>query len=100
VKPEIQEAGIGSLIAIEGLVELGMSEMQAIVAATRNGAIASRGLDEFGTIEVGKSADMVLLEANPLRDISNIRRQSMVMTRGKIIDTAALPRQKIFYTGD
>ena len=97
-KPEIQEAGIGSLIAIEGLVELGMSEMQAIVAATRNGAQACRGLQEFGTIEVGKSADMLLLDASPLRDIRNIRRQSMVMARGQVIDTAALPRQRIFFT--
>jgi imidazolonepropionase-like amidohydrolase len=99
LKPEIQEAGIGSLIAIEGLVELGMSPMQALVAGTRNGAIASRGLAEFGTLEEGKSADMVLLAADPLRDIKNIRRQDMVMTRGRIIDTDSLPLQRIFYTG-
>ena len=98
-KAEIQEAGIGSIIAIEGLVELGMTPMQAIVAGTKNGAIACRGLAEFGTIEVGKSADLVLLDANPLRDISNIRRQSLVMARGNIIDTNALPLQRIFYTG-
>jgi len=98
-KAIIQEAGIGSIIAIEGLVELGMTPMQAIVAGTRNGAIAARGLAEFGTIEVGKSADLVLLDANPLRKISNIRKQSMVMARGKIIDTDALPLQRIFYTG-
>jgi len=99
VKPEIQEAGIGSLIAIEGLVELGMTPMQALVAGTRNGAMACRGLDEFGTIEVGKSADLVLLDANPLKDIRNIRRQSLVVARGQVIDAAALPRQRIFYTG-
>ncbi|MFB3079387.1 MAG: amidohydrolase family protein, partial [Lysobacterales bacterium] len=99
LKPEYQEAGIGSLLAIEGLVELGMTPMQAIVAGTRNGAIAARGLDKFGTVEVGKSADLVLLDANPLRDIGNIRKQSMVMARGKIIDTQALPYQRIFYTG-
>ena len=99
LKPEYQEAGIGSLLAIEGLVELGMTPMQAIVAATRNGAIAARGLDTFGTIEVGKSADMVLLDADPLRDISNIRKQRMVMARGRIIDTRELPHQRIFYTG-
>jgi len=100
VKPEIQEAGIGSLLAIEGLVELGMSPMQALVAATRNGAMACRGLDEFGTIEEGKVADLVLLDADPLTDIHNIRKQSLVMARGEIIDTAALPLQRIFYTGN
>jgi len=99
VKPEIQEAGIGSIIAIEGLVELGMTPMQALVAATRNGAMACKSLDKFGTIEVGKSADMLLLDADPLEDIRNIRQQSMVMVRGEIIDTAALPIQRIFYTG-
>ena len=99
-KPIIQEAGIGSLIAIEGLVELGMTPLQAITAGTRNGAIACKGLSEFGTVEVGKAADLVLLSANPLRNISNIRKQELVMARGKIIDTEALPRQKIFYTRD
>jgi len=98
-KPEIQEAGIGSIIAIEGLVELGMTPMQALVAATRNGAMACKKLDEFGTVEVGKSADLVLLDADPLADIHNIRKQAMVMAKGEIIDTAALPLQKIFYTG-
>ena len=96
-KPEIQEAGIGSLLAIEGLVELGMSPMQALVAATRNGAMACRGLDQFGTIEAGKSADLVLVDASPLDDIANIRRQSLVMARGRIIDADALPLQPIFY---
>lgn len=94
-----QEAGIGSLLAIEGLVELGMSEMQAIVAATKNGAIAAKGLAQYGTIELGKSADLLLLDANPLKNISNIRKQSMVMARGKLIQTDKLPQQTIFYTG-
>jgi len=99
VKSIVHEAGIGSLLAIEGLVELGMTPMEAIVAATRNGAIAARGLDRFGTIEVGKSADLLLLEESPLKDIANIRKQSLVMFRGKIIDTQSLPLHKIFYTG-
>lgn len=94
-----QEAGIGSLLAVEGLVELGLSEMQAIVAATKNGAIASGGENEFGTIELGKAADLVLLDASPLLKIQNIRKQSMVMVGGRIVDTEALPQQKIFYTG-
>jgi imidazolonepropionase-like amidohydrolase len=98
-KPEIQEAGIGSLIGIEGLVELGMTPMEALVAATHNGAMACKGLDDFGTLEVGKVADLVLLDADPLADIRNIRAQSLVMARGQIIDTDALPRQRIFYTG-
>lgn len=97
-KPIIQEAGIGSILAIEGLVELGMSEMQALVAATRNGAAAAGALEKYGTVEVGKSADLVLLDANPLKDISNIRKLHTVVARGKVIDTASLPEQRIFDT--
>jgi len=98
-KSEIHEAGIGSILAIEGLVELGMSEMDAIVAATRNGAIAAGMLDEIGTVEVGKQADLVLLTADPLADISNIRKLDAVFARGRQIDVDALPENVLFYTG-
>lgn len=95
-KPPEQEAGIGSLTAIEGLVELGMTPMQAIVSATRNGAMAAGMLDDIGTVETGKIADLVLLDANPLRDISNIRRIDSVIARGRLIDRDALPEQRLF----
>ena len=99
IKPENHEAGIGSVIAIEGLVELGMTEMEAIVAATRNGAIAAGMLDSLGTIEVGKEADLVLLRKNPLADIHNIRSIDIVIARGRRVDLAALPEKRIFYLG-
>ena len=95
-KPLYQEAGEGSIMAIEGLVELGMSEMEAIVAATRNGAVAAGLLDEIGTIERGKRADVILLDADPLESISNIRRLSMVMVGGRIVDLDALPEAPVF----
>jgi imidazolonepropionase-like amidohydrolase len=98
-KPIWQEPGIGTLMAIEGLVELGMSPGEAIVAGTRNGAIAARGLDEFGTIETGKSADLLLLDANPLDDIHNIRKQSLVMIRGQEVDISALPTKPVMFLG-
>jgi len=94
-KPDTQNHGIGSIIAIEGLVELGMTPAQAIVAATRNGAIASRGLDQFGTIETGKRADLIMLDANPLTDISNLRKLSMVMRDGRTIDRERLPVARV-----
>ncbi|TXS93846.1 amidohydrolase family protein [Parahaliea maris] len=96
VKNPNQEPGIGSLIAIEGLVELGMSESEALVAATRNGARAARMLEDIGTLEAGKVADMLLLDANPLVDIRNIRQQAAVFARGQLIDTDQLPEQAIF----
>lgn len=98
-KPEYQEAGIGSVLAIEGLVELGMTESEAIVAATRNGAIAARRLDRIGTIEVGKDADLILLNDNPLTDISNIRSLDRVIAQGRVIDTRSLPEKRVFYRG-
>lgn len=94
-KPDTQNHGIGSIIAIEGLVELGMAPAQAIVAATRNGALASKGLAEFGTIEAGKRADLLMLDANPLADIGNLRRLSLVMRDGKVIDHGKLPAARV-----
>ncbi len=95
-KPAWQDPGTGSLAAIEGLVELGMTPMQAIVGATRNGALASKALADYGTIDVGKSADLLVLSADPLADIRNIRRLETVVARGTIIDREALPTKKIW----
>jgi hypothetical protein len=95
-KPQEQEPGIGSILAIEGLVELGMNEMQAIVAATRNGAAAAGMADRIGTVDKGKSADLVLLQASPLEDISNIRRIEHVIARGRVVDPAILPEKPLF----
>jgi imidazolonepropionase-like amidohydrolase len=94
-KPDTQNHGIGSIIAIEGLVELGMTPAQAIVAATKNGAIASKGLAEFGTIEAGKRADLLILDANPLADITNLRKLSTVMRDGRAIDRERLPAARV-----
>jgi imidazolonepropionase-like amidohydrolase len=94
-KPEHQNHGIGTIIGIEGLVELGMTPAQAIVAATRNGALACRKLDEYGTLEVGKFADLLILEADPLADIRNIRRLKSVMKEGRMIDLDRLPEKRL-----
>lgn len=94
-KPDAQNHGIGSIIAIEGLVELGMTPAQAMVAATKNGAIASRGLDHLGTIQAGKLADLLILEADPLRDISNLRKLRTVMRGGKVVDRESLPVTRV-----
>ena len=80
-----------TILAIEGLVELGMTPAQAIVAGTRNGAIACRRVKDFGTLEAGKLADLVILDADPLTDIHNIRKVRTVMQAGKVIDISRLP---------
>jgi imidazolonepropionase-like amidohydrolase len=94
-KPAEQDHGIGTIMAIEGLVELGMSQSQAIVAGTRNGASAARGLKDFGTIEAGKFADIVLLTADPLADIGNLRKVSAVIKEGRTIDRGRLPASRV-----
>ena len=65
------------------LVEAGLSPYEAIEAGTRNPALAMGQSDEFGTIEIGKRADLILLEANPLLDVSNIQERVGVMVRGR-----------------
>ncbi|MGH7471694.1 MAG: amidohydrolase family protein [Longimicrobiales bacterium] len=94
---EHQMPGTATLAAIEGLVELGMTTSQAIVAATKNGAIASQALKDYGTLEAGKLADLLLLDADPLADIKNIRRLSLVMRDGVVIDRDKLPEKPVWY---
>lgn len=94
-KPESQDHGIGTIIAIEGLVELGMTPAQALIAASRNGAVAAGLLPELGTIEAGKIADIVVLDADPLADIRNIRRTRLVLAGGQVVDRDRLPEQRV-----
>ena len=94
-KPPNQSHGIGTLMAIEGLVELGMTPAQAIVAGTKNGATACRKLNEFGTLEKGKQADLVILTADPLVDIHNIRKIRAVMKGGMLVNPADLPQKPV-----
>jgi len=96
-KPIWQEPGIGTLMAIEGLVELGMTPSQAITAGTKNGAYAAKGSDDFGTIEVGKYADLLLFDDDPLENIGNIQRNSLVMREGAVVDVGKLPTNPVFF---
>jgi imidazolonepropionase-like amidohydrolase len=74
-----------------------MTPSEAIVSATRNGAIACRALQEFGTLEKGKKADLLVLDADPLENISNIRKLSVVMKAGAIVDVESLPENPVYY---
>jgi imidazolonepropionase-like amidohydrolase len=62
-----------------------MTPMQVIVAATRNSAEFLR-IADVGTLQAGKSADFIVLDANPLDDIGNTRRISAVILRGAAVD--------------
>ena len=67
------------------MVENGMTPMQAIVAATRNGAELLGLGEEIGTLEVGKRADVIVVDGNPLEDISQIGNVVWVMKDGELV---------------
>lgn len=94
-KPEAQDHGIGTVLGVEGLVELGMTPMQALVAATQNGAYAAGREADLGTLERGKLADLLVLDANPLEAIANIRKIRVLMAAGRVVDREKLPEIRV-----
>ena len=110
--PDAQHAGVGLLAGSDSganeysvpgfslhdelaeLVGAGLTPMQVLQSATLNAARYLGITDAFGTVELGKTADLVLLEGNPLEDIRNTRKISAVVVNGKIFGKPEL--QKIF----
>ena len=78
-------------VEMEDMVAAGMTPAQVIVAATRNSADLL-GLTDAGTLEVGKRADFLVLEANPLDDITNTRQIVSVYLEGEQVDRSAMAR--------
>jgi imidazolonepropionase-like amidohydrolase len=72
-------------IEMEDMVAAGMTPAQVIVASTRNAADFMR-LTDMGTVATGKSADFLVLDANPLDDIKNTRKISAVYLRGAAVN--------------
>ncbi len=76
-------------VEMADMVASGMTPAQVIVSATKNGAAFLR-MSDTGTIEVGKTADLLVLDANPLDDITNTRTISAVYLKGVKLDREAL----------
>ena len=82
--------GVGVHNELEALVEAGLSPLEALKTATLNPALFLEIKKDYGTVSVGKMADLVLLEQNPLEDISNVRKINAVIRGGKLFDTAQI----------
>jgi imidazolonepropionase-like amidohydrolase len=76
-------------LEMEDMVASGMTPAQVIVSATRNAADLLKVADA-GTIAANKSADFIVLNANPLDDIKNTRRIADVYLRGAALDRAGM----------
>lgn len=74
--------GISYYKEIEAMQQAGIPAKDLIVMATRNGAMAMERLNDFGTLEAGKIADLIILEKDPSQDISHLRSISHVMRKG------------------
>ena len=84
--------GAGSQVEMELMVEAGLTPAQAITAATINAARMIGREKEQGSIEAGKLADLLILDANPLTDIRAVRQIHRVVKGGVVHDPAKLPR--------
>lgn len=85
--------GVSALEELRELVDAGLTPYQAISAGTRNAAELMKAADEFGTVTIGKRADLILVEGNPLENINQVSKQSGVMLRGRWLAQAEIQKK-------
>jgi imidazolonepropionase-like amidohydrolase len=67
------------------MTKCGFTPYQIIQSGTKNVGDYFKGKDDFGTVEVGKRADLILVRGNPLKDVANIAKSAGIMLRGRWI---------------
>lgn len=82
--------GISIYDEMEAMQKVGIPADDIIVMATQNGAKAMRRFDDFGTLEPGKFANLVIMNEDPSADISNMRTRTHVVIKGKLIEIGNL----------
>ena len=75
---------------MEAMAQAGMTPWQILVSGTRNVGEYFRGKDTFGTVAVGRRADLLLLNRNPLEDTAHVADRAGVMVRGRWIPEAEI----------
>jgi CubicO group peptidase (beta-lactamase class C family) len=83
--PAYRFQGYFEHLELEQMVKSGLTPMQAIVSATATAARAVNAADQVGTLEPGKWADFLVLDANPLDDIANTRKLASVYIAGNLV---------------
>ena len=86
--------GVSLHLELERFVAAGFTPLEALDTATLNPARFYNRTNDFGTVEVGRIADLVLLRANPLTDIGNTRKIAGVITDGRYLSEATLERMR------
>ena len=85
--------GSGLHDELQLLVESGLTPFEALQSVTKSPAEFLHTTKDSGTVQEGKLADLVLLDANPLDDIHNSRKIYAVILRGKLLDRATLDQR-------
>ncbi len=78
---------------MQAMADAGMSAYEILVSGTRNVGEYFQRLDSFGTVAVGRRADLLLLNANPLSDVANVADRAGVMFRGRWLPEEEIQRR-------
>jgi len=78
--------GAALSLEMQALVDAGVTPMQAIVAATKTAAELGGKNKDLGTVEPGKFADLVVIDGDPLKEITDVRKVAMVFKGGQMVD--------------